>query len=179
MTVWYNIDHITFEFMLLAWLFTCQACLSLISSLPIHHPEQNMNEKICFTMLTLLLSFCKCWYFRVSGKIMIDYSFIKPCCLAFIHSCLVMPYSNRRMHNSPSIPQTPYHILFIPCHNLDPIYHVILLENSNEWNLPAKEGSSKKREARIEKQKRWKLIWKALGFKKEKREKKRMKFTSY
>jgi hypothetical protein len=29
----------------------------LISSLRIHHPEPNMNEKIYFTMLTLLLSF--------------------------------------------------------------------------------------------------------------------------
>jgi hypothetical protein len=64
-----------------------------------------------------------------------------------IHSCLVMPYSNRRRHNSPSITQTPYEILIIPCPNFDPIYQVIVLENSNEWNLsPAKEGSSKKRE---------------------------------
>jgi hypothetical protein len=50
-----------------------------------------------------------------------------------------MPYSNRRSHNSPSIPQTPYQTLIIPCPNFDPIYEVILLENSNEWNLfPAK-----------------------------------------
>jgi predicted HAD superfamily Cof-like phosphohydrolase len=53
----------------------------------------------------------------------------------------------------------------IPCANFDPIYHVILLEKSNEWNLsPAKEGSmkiekdrdkkeEKKKGARIEKQK--------------------------
>jgi hypothetical protein len=48
------------------------------------------------------------------------------------------------MHNSPSIPQTPYQTLIIPYPNFDPIYQVILLENSNEWNLsPAKEGSSK------------------------------------
>jgi hypothetical protein len=57
-----------------------------------------------------------------------------------------MPYSNRRRHNSPSIPQTPYQILIIPCPNFDPIYQVILLENSNKWNLsPAKEGSLKKK----------------------------------
>jgi hypothetical protein len=70
-----------------------------------------------------------------------------------------MPYSNQRRHNSPSIPQTPYQPLIIPCPNFDPIYQVILLENLNEWHLsPAKEGSSKKEKkekgARIEKQKR-------------------------
>jgi hypothetical protein len=67
-----------------------------------------------------------------------------------------MPYSNQRRHNSPSIPKTPYQTLIIPCPNFDPIYQVILLENSNEWNLSlAKEGPSKeKRGARIEKQKR-------------------------
>jgi hypothetical protein len=54
---------------------------------------------------------------------------------------------DRRRHNSPSIPQIPYQTLIIPCPNFDPIYEVILLENSNEWNLsPAKEGSSKKEE---------------------------------
>jgi hypothetical protein len=58
-----------------------------------------------------------------------------------------MPYSNRRRDNLPSIPQTPYQRLIIPCPNFDPIYQAILLENSNEWNLsPAKEESSKKRE---------------------------------
>ncbi len=58
-----------------------------------------------------------------------------------------MPYSNQRRHNSPSIPQTPYQTLIIPWLNFDPIYQVILLENSNEWNLsPAKEGSLKKKE---------------------------------
>jgi hypothetical protein len=61
--------------------------------------------------------------------------FIKLCLLALIHSCLVMPYSNKKRHNSPSIPQTPYHPLIIPCSNFDPIYQVILLENPNEWNL--------------------------------------------
>jgi hypothetical protein len=69
-----------------------------------------------------------------------------------------MPYSNRRRHNSSSIPETPYQTLMIPCPNFDPIYQVILLENSSEWNLSlAKEGSSKKEKkggARIEKQKR-------------------------
>jgi hypothetical protein len=54
---------------------------------------------------------------------------------------------------------------------------VILLENSNKWNLsPAKEGSSKKikrekgreqnRGAMIEKQKRWNLIWRSSIFQK-------------
>jgi hypothetical protein len=58
---------------------------------------------------------------------------------------LVMPYSNQRSHNSPSIPQNPYQTLIIPYPNFDPIYQVIVLENSNVWNLsPAKEESSKK-----------------------------------
>jgi hypothetical protein len=62
-----------------------------------------------------------------------------------------MPYSNRRRHNSPSIPQTPYRTLIIACPNFDPIYQVTLLENSNEWNLaPGKEGSSKKRKEKKE-----------------------------
>jgi hypothetical protein len=44
---------------------------------------------------------------------------------------------------------------------------VILLENSNEWNLSLAKRSILKKEkekekgARIEKQKRWNLIWKA------------------
>jgi hypothetical protein len=50
-----------------------------------------------------------------------------------------MPYSNHRRHNSPSIPQTPYQTLITPCPNFEPIYQVILLVNSNAWNLsPAK-----------------------------------------
>jgi hypothetical protein len=58
-----------------------------------------------------------------------------------------MPYSNRKRHNLPSIPQTPYQPLIIPCPNFDPIYQVILLENFNEWNLfPAKRRILKKRE---------------------------------
>jgi hypothetical protein len=70
-----------------------------------------------------------------------------------------MPYSNRRRHNPPSIQQTPYQTLIIPCPNFDPIYHVILLENSNEWNLSlAKRRILKKEEkekgAGFEKQKR-------------------------
>jgi hypothetical protein len=65
-----------------------------------------------------------------------------------------MPYSNRRRHNLSCIPQTLYQTLIIPCPNFDPIYEVILLESSNEWNLsPAKEGSLEKKGARIEKQK--------------------------
>ncbi len=56
-----------------------------------------------------------------------------------------MPYSNQRRHNPPSIPQTPYQTLIIPCPNFDPIYQVILLENSNEWNLsPTKRRILKK-----------------------------------
>jgi hypothetical protein len=46
---------------------------------------------------------------------------------------------------------------------------VILLENSNQWNLsPSKSRIPEKKErgARIEKQKRWNLIWKAPGLKK-------------
>jgi hypothetical protein len=56
-----------------------------------------------------------------------------------------MPYSNRKRHNPPSIPQTIYQTLIIPCPNFDPIYQVILLENSNECNLsPAKRRILKK-----------------------------------
>jgi hypothetical protein len=69
-----------------------------------------------------------------------------------------MPYSNERRHTLLSIPQTPYQPLIIPCPNFDPIYQVILLENSNEWNLfPTKRRILEKREkegARVEKQKR-------------------------
>jgi hypothetical protein len=65
-----------------------------------------------------------------------------------------MPCSNQKRHNSPSIPKTPYKTLIIPCPSFDPIYQVILLENSKEWNLsPAKEESSKKG-VRIENKKR-------------------------
>ncbi len=89
-----------------------------------------------------------------------------------------MPYSNRRRHNSPGIPQTPYQTLIIPCPNFDPIYQVILLENSNEWNLsPAKEGSSKREREREEqglKRKRGETSVEKLHVLK----KKRMKFTS-
>jgi hypothetical protein len=71
-----------------------------------------------------------------------------------------MPYSNRGRHNPSSIPQTPYQTLIIPCPNFDPIYQLILLENSNEWNLSlAKRRTLEKKEekeegARIKKQKR-------------------------
>jgi hypothetical protein len=76
---------------------------------------------------------------------MVDHSFIKLCFLAFIQSCLVMPYSNWKRHNPPSIPQTPYQPLIILVPNFDPIYQVILLENSNEWNLfPVKRWILKK-----------------------------------
>jgi hypothetical protein len=57
-----------------------------------------------------------------------------------------MPYSNQRRRHSPSIPQTPYQTLIIPCPNFGHIYQVILLENSNEWNLsPAKRRILKKK----------------------------------
>jgi hypothetical protein len=66
-----------------------------------------------------------------------------------------MPYSSPRRPNLPSIPQTLYQIIIIPWPNFDPIYQVILLQNSNEWNLsPTKEGSSKKREEQGLKSKR-------------------------
>jgi hypothetical protein len=81
-----------------------------------------------------------------------------------------MPYSNRRRHNLPSIPQTPYQTLMIPCPHFDPIYQVILLENSNELNLsPAKrrilEKERERKGSKDWKQKRWNLIWKAPCFK--------------
>jgi hypothetical protein len=82
-----------------------------------------------------------------------------------------MPYSNWRRHIPPSIPQTPYQTLIIPCPNFDPIYQVILLENSNEWNLsPAKEGSSKEKGTKDwkEKKKIWNLSGKAPCFEKRK-----------
>jgi hypothetical protein len=56
-----------------------------------------------------------------------------------------MPYSTRRMHILPSIPQTPYQTLIISCPNFDHIYQVILLENSNEWNLSLKKKDPKKK----------------------------------
>jgi hypothetical protein len=57
-----------------------------------------------------------------------------------------MPYSSRRRNNPPSIPQTPYQTLIILCPNFDPIYQVILLGSSNEWNLSStKEWFLKKR----------------------------------
>jgi hypothetical protein len=66
-----------------------------------------------------------------------------------------MPYSNRRRHNSPSIPQTPYQTLIIPCPDFDPIYQVTLLENSNEWNLSStKEGFSKKEKKKKERKRK-------------------------
>jgi hypothetical protein len=82
-----------------------------------------------------------------------------------------MPYSNRRRHNPPSIPQTAYQTLIISCPNFDPIYKVILLENPNVWNLPPtkrrifEKREEKEKGARIEKQQMWNLIWKAPCFK--------------
>jgi hypothetical protein len=89
------------------------------------------------------------------------------------------------MHNLPSIPQTPYQTLIIPCPNFDPIYQVILLENSNEWNLAqAKRGileKKKKKKKKMEqglKSKRGETSFEKLHV--SKREKKmRMRFTCY
>jgi hypothetical protein len=85
-----------------------------------------------------------------------------------------MPYSNWTRHNSLSIPQTPYQTLIIPCPIFDPIYQVILLENSNEWNLSlAKEASAERerereREASIEKKRGETLVEKFHIFRKKK-----------
>jgi hypothetical protein len=91
-----------------------------------------------------------------------------------------MPYSNRRKHNSSSILQTPYQTPIIPCPNFVPIYQVILLKNSNEWNLsPTKEGSLKKIKKGEEqglKSKRGKTSFEKLHVSKKKRE--RMRFIS-
>jgi hypothetical protein len=82
-----------------------------------------------------------------------------------------MSYSNWRRHNSPSISQTPYQTLIIPCPNLDPFYQLILLKNSiSEISSEQKKDPRKKeRGVRIEKQKRWNLIWKAPYFKEKRR----------
>jgi hypothetical protein len=91
-----------------------------------------------------------------------------------------MPYSNRRRHNPPSIPQTPYQTLIIPCPNFDPTYQVILVENSNEWNLsPAKRRILKKKKKKKEqalKSKRGKTSFEKLHVSKGQK-KKRMRFT--
>jgi hypothetical protein len=92
-----------------------------------------------------------------------------------------MPQSNRKRNNSPSIPQTPYQTLIIPCPNFDPIYQVILLENSNVWNLsPAKEGSlENKREEKEQgyKSKRGKTSFEKLHVSNREKKKKRMRST--
>jgi hypothetical protein len=81
-----------------------------------------------------------------------------------------MPYTSRRRHNSPTISQTPYQALIIPCPNFDPIYQVILLENSNEWNLsPAKDGSMRKKEEQGLKGKRGETSFEKLHVSKNKR----------
>jgi hypothetical protein len=86
-----------------------------------------------------------------------------------------MPYSNRRRHNPPSIPQTPYETLIIPCPNFDPIYQVILLENSNEWNLSLakrrilKKQKMKKKKEHGLKSKRGETSFESSMFQKEKR----------
>jgi hypothetical protein len=82
-----------------------------------------------------------------------------------------MPYSNRRRHNSPSIPQTPYQTLIIPCPNFDPIYQVILLENSNEWNLSQQKKDTKKKEEQGLKRKRGETSFKKLHVSKKREDK--------
>jgi hypothetical protein len=85
-----------------------------------------------------------------------------------------MPYSNKKKHNPPSIPQTPYQPLIISCPNFDTIYQVILLENSNEWDLfLAKRMALEKGEQGL-KSKRGETSYEELHIKK-----KRMKFTSF
>jgi hypothetical protein len=89
-----------------------------------------------------------------------------------------MPYSNRRRHNPPNIPQTPYQTL---SPNFDPIYQVILLENSNELNLsPAKrrilEKKKKKKKEQGLKSKRGETSFEKLHVSKGEK-KKRMIFT--
>jgi hypothetical protein len=82
-----------------------------------------------------------------------------------------MPYSNRKRHNPPSIPQTPYQPLIIRCPNFDPIYQVILLENLNEWNLfPAKRMILKKRREQWLKNKRGETSYEELHVTKRERE---------
>jgi hypothetical protein len=93
-----------------------------------------------------------------------------------------MPYSNRRRHNPPRIPQTLYKILIIACPNFDPIYQVILLENSNYWNLsPAKRRILKKEEKEKKEQglksKRGETSFEKLHVSKGEK-KQRMRFTS-
>jgi hypothetical protein len=80
-----------------------------------------------------------------------------------------VPYSNQRRHNPPSIPQSSYQTLIIPCPNFDPIYQVILLENSNEWNLsPAKRRILEKKQSKDWKAKEVKPHLKSFMFQKEK-----------
>jgi hypothetical protein len=86
-----------------------------------------------------------------------------------------MPYSNRKRRNLLSIPQTPYQPLIIPCPNFDPIYQVILRENSNEWNLfPAKRSILEKGGEKGLKSKIGETSYEELHVTK----KKRMKLTS-
>jgi hypothetical protein len=68
------------------------------------------------------------------------------------------------MHNLASIPQTPYQTLIIPCPDFDPIYQVILLENSNEWNPPppGKRCVLKKRREQWLKSKRGETLYEKL-----------------
>jgi hypothetical protein len=88
-----------------------------------------------------------------------------------------MPYSNRRRHNPPSISQTPYQTLIIPCPNFDPIYQVIPLEISNEWNLSlAKRRILKKKEQGLKSKRGETSIEKLHVSKGEKKQ--RMRFTS-
>jgi hypothetical protein len=95
-----------------------------------------------------------------------------------------MSYYNRRRHNSPSIPQTPYQTLIIPCLNFDPIYQVVLLENSNEWNLSSakrrileKKKKKKRKKEQGLKSKRGETSFENIHVSKGEK-KQRMRFTS-
>jgi hypothetical protein len=90
-----------------------------------------------------------------------------------------MPYSNQRTHNPPSIPQTPYQTLIIPCLNFDPIYQVILLENFNDC-LPSKKKDPQKKKKKKEqglKSKTGETSFEKLHVSKGEK-KQRMRFTS-
>jgi hypothetical protein len=82
-----------------------------------------------------------------------------------------MPYSNRRRLNSPSIPQTPYQPLITPRPNFEPIYQVIFLKKSNEWNLsPAKRRILKKREQGLKRKRRETSVERLCVLRREKKE---------
>jgi hypothetical protein len=90
-----------------------------------------------------------------------------------------MHYSNQRRHNPPSIQQTTYQTLIIPCPNFDPIYQVILLADSNECylSLAKRRILEKKKKQQGLKSKRGETSFKKLHVSKGEK-KTRMRFTS-